>query len=108
MTDISMTLKELHAIAMPVKKEPAFFVGVTLDVYQSNAMVGEAGEVANVVKKMARDGESADLDEKMISECGDVLFYMRQLLHRRGFTLDDAGIALVRKLREMQAEMETA
>lgn len=89
-----LTFAEFHKWALPVKKEPDNN-GV---LYQSNAMCGEAGEVANVVKKMERDGCTLELDAKMVKECGDVLFYMRQLLERRGFTMQDAAEALLHKL----------
>jgi NTP pyrophosphatase (non-canonical NTP hydrolase) len=95
-----MTLGELHAAIVPMKREPTEWPHLALCTYHSNGMAGEAGEVANVVKKMARD--EVNLDDKMIDECGDVLFYMSRLLRERGYTLNDAANALLEKLAGMQ------
>lgn len=102
---MALTLNALHSRIQPVKGEPALG-GVLMDLYQSNAMQGESGEVGNIVKKMVRDGETRELDDKMIDECGDVLFYMSRLLRRRGFTLEDAAIALLTKLDDQASESE--
>lgn len=96
-----ITFADFHEQALPVKREPEDN-GI---LYQSNAMCGEAGEVANIVKKLVRDGPSTELDYKMLSECGDVLFYMRQLLERKGFTMEDAALKLLEKLRRMKADV---
>ncbi len=46
----------------------------------SNALAGEAGEVANVVKKMLRDGDSIELRQKMKEELIDVLIYLAKMI----------------------------
>lgn len=96
---MSMTLKDLHDAILPAKREPDEWPYLALLVYHSNGLAGEAGEVANVVKKMARDG--VNLDDKILSECGDVIFYMSRLLRARGYTLEDASNALLEKLAGM-------
>lgn len=89
-----MTFDEFERQIEPVKGEPALF-GLSMLLYQSNAMAGEAGEVCDAVKKIARD--SAD-DAPVVEECGDVLFYMARLLALRGFTIQDAAQVLLTKL----------
>lgn len=47
-------------------------------------LVGEAGELANFVKKRWRDGDGHDDD--MRKECADVLAYLMMLAHALGMT----------------------
>ena len=61
--------------------------------YPTLAMVGEAGELANVVKKILRDkgGVVSDADRYVIlDEVGDVFWYLSQILWSLGFTWEDA------------------
>ena len=51
-------------------------------IYPALSLVGEAGEVANKVKKIVRDGEdkmSSDWKQQLASEIGDVLWYCAAL-----------------------------
>jgi NTP pyrophosphatase (non-canonical NTP hydrolase) len=59
----------------------------------------EAGEVLGVLKKEWYHGHPPN-DEKFLSECGDVLFYLTCLMHDRGYRLDDGMQACVKKLRK--------
>jgi NTP pyrophosphatase (non-canonical NTP hydrolase) len=103
-----MTLDEFQRKATPVRPEPKL-PGATMMIYQSNALCGEAGEVANVTKKVMRDGTlSQEMDRNLLDECGDVLFYLGRTLHHAGYTLSEAAAACLRKLEEAAAEMETA
>jgi len=73
------------------------------DEYQRAAMrvlglVGEAGEIAEKVKKLVRDKniDSAQLDrDDMAAELGDVLWYTAVLANFLGLPLDDWGITNV-------------
>lgn len=63
----------------------------------------EAGEVMGQCKKLVRDHEApnpiaTERDAKIISEAGDVLFYLQQVLAKRGYSLEDAAIVIVNKL----------
>ena len=61
---------------------------------------GEAGEVAEKVKKYYRDDES-DLDkEGLIKELGDVLFYVTALANHIGSDLQTVMNTNIRKLHD--------
>jgi NTP pyrophosphatase (non-canonical NTP hydrolase) len=64
---------------------------------------GEAGEVAEKVKKIIRDknGKMSQVDKEDIAkEIGDVLWYLAVLAHEMGFMFDDIAGANLAKLRD--------
>lgn len=67
-------------------------------------LVGEAGEVADLVKKQnfhgGKDSKGEITSRRMLEECGDVLWYLTAFLHEIHFTLDECMEANVRKLRK--------
>lgn len=86
----------------------------TLNDYQGHAMrthspgsmrlasyalgvAGEAGEVAELVKKHIGHGHDLDRD-KMLKELGDVLWYVTGLATLMGFTLAEVAQANIEKL----------
>jgi len=62
---------------------------------------GEAGEVAEKVKKYFRDDDESDLDkEGLIKELGDVLFYVTALANYIGSDLQTVMNTNIRKLHD--------
>lgn len=69
--------------------------------YPTLGLCGEAGEVADKVKKVYRDhdGEfTPEIKKEIIKECGDVLWYVAVLAHDLGFSLDEVAAMNIAKL----------
>lgn len=69
--------------------------------YPTLGLAGEAGEVANIVKKIQRDHNGVITDEtraKLIDELGDVLWYISACADELGLTLDEIAAFNVNKL----------
>jgi NTP pyrophosphatase (non-canonical NTP hydrolase) len=69
--------------------------------YPTLGLTGEAGEVANVVKKIQRDYEGVLTDEiktKLQDELGDVLWYISACADELGLTLTEIAEYNVGKL----------
>ncbi len=74
--------------------------------YTTLGLVGEAGEIANKVKKAIRDDGGAMSDERraaILDELGDVLWYAAELCTALGAELGEVAAANVAKLRSRQA-----
>lgn len=70
-------------------------------IYPTLGLCGEAGEVAEKVKKIIRDKGGvfdADSKEKIKYELGDVLWYVAQLSSEMGFNLTEVADANLSKL----------
>jgi len=67
-------------------------------------LTGEAGEVAELVKKQSRDGRYVKSD--MLLELGDVLHYLTAMSHRYGFTLEDIMEANMDKVNKRRANKD--
>lgn len=60
--------------------------------YTALGLTGEAGEFANKVKKILRDGNPAShYRESLIAELGDVLWYVAAALHELDATMEQAA-----------------
>ena len=70
-------------------------------IYPTLGLTGEAGEVANKVKKIIRDGSNSK-DEKLVSEIkseiGDCLWYIAVLANDFDIKLSDIASANIEKL----------
>ena len=69
--------------------------------YPTLGLAGEAGEVANIVKKIQRDHEGVITEEtraKLLDELGDVLWYISACADELGLTLDQIATFNVDKL----------
>ena len=71
-------------------------------IYPVLGINGEAGEIAEKIKKILRDksGEFSDESkQEILKEIGDVLWYCNALCRDLGFTLEDAMILNIEKLK---------
>lgn len=66
--------------------------------YMTLGLTGEAGEIANKVKKVMRDGKQLDLED-IKHELGDVLWYVAGLSTVLGIDLEDVAKANIEKLK---------
>lgn len=74
-------------------------------VYPTLGLCGEAGEVAEKIKKVIRDEEGAVTPEKALElrkEIGDVLWYVANLALEIGCTLETIGEENIAKLKSRQ------
>lgn len=71
--------------------------------YCALGLVGEAGEVANKVKKILRDGDTAELRTAIRGELGDVLWYAARLADELGVSLTTVAADNLDKLRDRKA-----
>lgn len=74
-------------------------------IYPALGMNGEAGEVADKVKKIIRDngGEmTPESKEALAKECGDVLWYVAVFASDLGYTLEDIARMNYEKLKSRQ------
>jgi NTP pyrophosphatase (non-canonical NTP hydrolase) len=70
-------------------------------LYPTLGLCGEAGEVAEKIKKMVRDEGgvlSAERRDALAKELGDVLWYVAQLASEAGLSLDEVAEANLAKL----------
>lgn len=78
-------------------------------VYPALGLAGEAGEVADKIKKLIRDegyrpGDYISTNDKaaIMLELGDVLWYIAELAHNLGITLEEVGRQNLQKLASRQ------
>jgi len=98
----ALTFNQYQALA----QKTAVFPGqgqVGGAMYLALGLCGESGEVAEKIKKYFRDGIPKDVDqddwiEDLVKECGDVLWYLANLLMTFGVSFSDAGVTNLEKL----------
>ena len=71
--------------------------------YTTLALCGEAGELANNVKKMLRDEPTDVLRQKCREELGDVLWYVAACADELDIDLNELASSNIKKLRDRQA-----
>ena len=75
-------------------------------IYPTLGLVGEAGEVADKVKKILRDKKGVfdkDSKEAIKFELGDVLWYISQLSSELGYDLEEVAHANLEKLNSRKS-----
>ena len=71
--------------------------------YATLGLTGEAGEIANKVKKIIRADKSIEsAKQDLKEELGDVLWYLGAIADNLGLKLDDIAHENIRKLRSRQ------
>ena len=76
--------------------------------YTALALAGEAGEVANVVKKWMRgDFGEAELRRRLSGELGGVLWYLAALAAEMGFSLSEIAEGSIETVERRRREGTT-
>ncbi len=90
-----MTLNEYQAAALkPARKDLSHEMSLAT---RTLGLTGEAGEVADHVKKALGHGHPLDR-AKLAKELGDTLWYIAALAEELGLCLDDIATGNIRKL----------
>ncbi len=74
--------------------------------YATLGLAGEAGEVADKVKKLIRDAGgklTPDKREEMIKELGDVLWYLTAVSNELSVSIEEVATKNVHKLEDRKA-----
>lgn len=99
---MTITLNEYQEMA----KKTAIFPASAKYSYPALGLAGEAGEVANKVKKLIRDGATEEeLNTKLMDiadELGDVLWYLAAMADACGVSLEHIAKANLHKLADRQ------
>lgn len=80
--------------------------GVGDYVYTTLGLAGEAGEVANKVKKILRDSDGAlddDSKRRIADELGDTLWYLTRTAVELGYSLEEIAAMNIQKLTDRNA-----
>ena len=81
---------------------PAIYPAARRIIYPTLGLTGEAGEVADKVKKVIRDAHEEFTPERrleIVKEIGDVLWYCATLSRDLGYELEEVAQMNVDKLR---------
>ncbi len=78
-------------------------------IYPTLGLAGEAGEVAEKIKKVLRDNQGIVSEEKkteITKELGDVLWYVANLSQELGISLEQVAEKNIEKLKSRQQRDE--
>jgi len=100
-----MTLNDYQEKAMTTRTEETY--GDAAIIYPTLGLTGEAGEVADKVKKVLRGDYSnrefsPERKHDIALELGDVMWYVAALSHDLGYTLDEIAQMNIQKLHLRQ------
>ena len=97
---------ELNAYQDAARRTAAYPQVGQNPIYPTLGLTGEAGEVADKVKKVLRDREGIfdpETREAIKLELGDVLWYVAQLASELGYDLNEVADANLQKLSSRAA-----
>mgnify|MGYP001567461293 CR=1 FL=1 len=100
-----MTMREYEmfvAMTAIYPKAGRFFGGRRVPIYPVLGLCGEAGEVAEKVKKIIRDGAGIIRDDDrraIVLELGDALWYLTRIAADLDVSLEEVAEANIEKLR---------
>jgi len=80
----------------------AFYKGDDV-AYCALGITGEAGEIADHVKKMLRDDDGILTDnrkEHLLKEMGDTMWYISRMAEKLGYTLDEVALTNLNKIKD--------
>lgn len=101
-----VTTKEYQDGIEQLRPKALRFVDLDL-VYATLALNGEAGEVAEVVKKIARDNPDGIITDEsrdmLIKELGDVMWGVAAVSNRLGVSIDEVMERNLNKMRDRKA-----
>ena len=72
-------------------------------IYPTLGLAGEAGEVAEIIKRIIRDEEGLidkRIKSELLKELGDVLWYLSQLATEFNISLDEIAAKNIEKLKD--------
>jgi NTP pyrophosphatase (non-canonical NTP hydrolase) len=101
-----MTLNDYQTKARETAVYPKTSVQTNI-FYPTLGLAGEAGEIANKVKKVIRDDNSQLTEERrldLLDECGDVLWYLAELVGELGASFDEVAENNLQKLANRKAK----
>lgn len=93
-----MELNEYQNLAM----KTAIFPSEMGVYYATLGLAGEAGEIANKVKKFIRDGHTPEKERELRDELGDVLWYVAAVANVLDIDLETVAKDNIYKLAERQ------
>jgi NTP pyrophosphatase (non-canonical NTP hydrolase) len=83
-------------------KRTAVYPGAYVLTYPALGLAGEAGEFANKVKKLLRDGAQLTTRQALLDELGDVLWYVAICASDLGANLNDIALNNIQKLKDRE------
>lgn len=96
-----MDLNEYQSLA----RKTAIYPKEAKVVYPALGLCGEAGEIAEKIKKAIRDNNGyidGARKEQLLLEAGDILWYLANLAYDLGISLDDVAQRNIKKLQDRQ------
>ncbi len=106
MTLFHMIRMDLNAYQDAARQTALYPDAGSNPIYPTLGLTGEAGEVADKVKKVLRDRDGHFDDQiraEIALELGDVLWYVAQLASEMGYDLEEVANQNLQKLRDRSA-----